>query len=169
MAAVAATRRFEGRHIALGLLLVAPLLLAKSAAVYASDLWVIGTNDRLQATVQRDGLDRVILAGGDTLLVLLPGLATLAWSSASARWQQIACVVGGGSAVAGIVISGTRTSVLVASLLVLLAALVQSTRVEGSLATSVRRLSQPWPALQQWRTPAVPSTASPPMMPPTWA
>jgi hypothetical protein len=135
MAAVAATRSLDGRPLILGLLLVGPLLLAKSAAIDISDLWVIGTNDRLQATVHRDGLNRVILAGGDTVLALLPAMATLAWNSSSSRWQQLACLLGGGAGVAGILISGTRTSVLVALSLGILALVWKAVTSKAILRT----------------------------------
>ena len=100
-----------------GLVLLSPLLLLKALAIVALDLDAIGTNDRIQATaVEIDGDRRVVLVGGDTLLILVPAL----WAGLrtrvprARRWIFSASAI---CAVVGLLISGTRTSVLVAGAL----------------------------------------------------
>jgi hypothetical protein len=99
----------------------------KAVAIALSGLWVIGTYDRLQATRVDDGASaRVILIGGDTLMTLVPAIVLVAFPRAGrgARRFLLACA---GAACAGLLVSGTRTSLLVA---LLLAAVVAATRIQ---------------------------------------
>jgi hypothetical protein len=95
------------------------LTAAKAVALYVNDYWTIGTYDRVQAaTVQPDGETlRLILVGGDSLMIVAPaGLLALAFgvSRGSTRWLL---GIAGGGAFVGLLMSGTRTSLLIALLL----------------------------------------------------
>jgi hypothetical protein len=112
MFALAATCRREGTRVLLmSLLAVAILTAAKSIAIMLSDLWVIGENDRLQASMVLASPVRVILMGGDTLLALTPALVVLA---AAIGVSRALCGVAAVAALTGLLIGGTRTSLLVA-------------------------------------------------------
>jgi hypothetical protein len=106
--------------LAFALAALAPALATKSLAIYFSDLWVIGTDDRLQASISEvSGETRVILIGGDTILILVPALVAVALSrvrSRAARWTLWLCAL---TSVVGLFISGTRSGLLVAGLMVI--------------------------------------------------
>jgi hypothetical protein len=96
-----------------------PPLTAKALAIYLSGLWVIGSNDRLQATADYSyGHTRIILVGGDTLLILVPAIAAIALTAhtrlATNLWLWC-CVV---ASFIGLFISGTRSGLIVALLMV---------------------------------------------------
>jgi hypothetical protein len=90
----------------------------KAIALWASGLWAIGTFDRIQA-IANEASDRVILVGGDTVLILTPAIALLALHGAS-NWQRR---VGASAVIAlafcAILLSKSRTSILVAAVLAL--------------------------------------------------
>jgi len=112
-------------ELAPALAVLAVVLLGKALAIYLTDFWTIGTYDRLQAATVFTALHpRVILVGGDTLLVLAPGLAIVALARAQGLAWRIALGAFALCGVAGVLISGTRTSVLVAVATVLLAGLL---------------------------------------------
>jgi hypothetical protein len=122
VALVAAVKPGEPRALAAGLSAVGLLAAAKAIAISASGIWVIGTNDRLQASLRSEADSGVILVGGDTLFVLVPALAVLALGRNPSHIRWLMCgvsVLGAGS---GLLISGTRTSYIVA--LVLLALVI---------------------------------------------
>ncbi|MDP9225301.1 MAG: hypothetical protein M3P18_15950 [Actinomycetota bacterium] len=89
---------------------LAPAISVKALAIYASRIWVIGTDDRLQASLAGSANHpRVILVGGDTLLILMPAvivLAALRNRSPHTRLWLVVCAL---SALAGVLISGSRT------------------------------------------------------------
>jgi hypothetical protein len=92
----------------------------KALLIYATGVWAIGPDDRLQASLVDSGsLARVILVGGDSLLIVAPALVThmVATSrDAVERW----IVVGSGMlAATALVLSGTRSGVAVAVALLL--------------------------------------------------
>lgn len=99
---------------------LAPAISAKALAIYASGLWVIGTEDRLQASLAGSANHpRVILVGGDTLLILTPAvvaLAALKTRSSHSRFWLAICAL---SALAALLISGSRTGLTVSLALIL--------------------------------------------------
>lgn len=104
----------RARHLAFGLLAITPALAVKSAAIYFSDAFAVGSFDRLQASAGYFPTHRVLLVGGDTLFILAPAIAlavALRETSPAARW---CCLVAGTSACVGLLLSGTRTGLLVA-------------------------------------------------------
>lgn len=114
--------------VAEGVAVVGALAALKGIAIYLSGLWTIGTLDRLQsATVESDGVMRVILVGGDTLLVLAPAAAILAAFSRPARGRAFTLL--GMLALGGLLVSATRTSLAIAVLLALATALLSSGRL----------------------------------------
>jgi hypothetical protein len=118
-------RRGGARAILWCLVGVGLLAALKAAAIHYSGLYAIGADDRLQATnYYVSGRTRTILIGGDTLLILVPAvIVLLAVAERSSRTR-------GALAAVGIVclwalgLSATRTSVLVALGLMLVAAAV---------------------------------------------
>lgn len=118
------------------------LTAAKAVALYASDYWTIGTFDRVQSsTVQPPGdALRVILVGGDTLMIIAPAcLLALAYAvfGRTDRWLLAAA---GGGAFLGLLISGTRTSLITAVALVIgvaAARLVERRRVTLTRRTAM--------------------------------
>jgi hypothetical protein len=120
----------RARDLAIAVCALAPLLTAKALAIYVSGLTVIGNYDRLQASQSGGDPVRVILIGGDTILVLVPALAMLTWRAAP-RLGRIVLAVSGLAAVGGLVVSGTRTSLLVAAGLFCLATAVGWRRPAG--------------------------------------
>ena len=99
---------------------VASVATAKALTISLSGLWVVGPNDRLQASLRGDE-GRVILAGGDTLLAMAPALAVVALGREPSSKRVVALTLAAVSAVAGLLVSGTRTSFLVAMILLPLA------------------------------------------------
>ena len=99
---------------------VASVATAKALTISLSGLWVVGPNDRLQASLRGDE-GRVILAGGDTLLAMAPALAVVALGREPSSKRVVALTLAAVSAVVGLLVSGTRTSFLVAMILLPLA------------------------------------------------
>jgi hypothetical protein len=103
-----------------------PAISAKAVAIYLSGLWVIGSNDRLQASaVDNGGHTRIILVGGDTILILTPAIAVLALAhsrSAVGRWWLWFCAL---ASFVGLLVSGTRSGLIVAILMLTFAAILQ--------------------------------------------
>jgi hypothetical protein len=96
------------------LVVISPVLVLKASAIYVTHLNVIGSDDRLQATMLvLDGHRRVVLVGGDTLLILIPALCALLARAAGRRQRQMLAVAAAGAGLA-LLMSGTRTSLLVA-------------------------------------------------------
>lgn len=109
---------------------LAPLIAGKAVAIYFSGLWVVGSNDRLQASAEfAAGHTRIILVGGDTILILSPAIAVLALGvhrSTAARWWLWVCVV---SSFIGLLISGTRTGLIVALLMLAFVGILRRRRL----------------------------------------
>ena len=100
-------------RFAWGLLALAPLLALKAAAIYVTDFFTIGTFDRLQASFVEVPGKRVLLVGGDTLLILVPALAAaMALRTESPRTRAL-CALTAACAVGAVFLSGTRTSLLI--------------------------------------------------------
>lgn len=102
-----------------GLLALAPILALKSLLIYATSFVTVGTWDRLQATFVGVPSRRVILVGGDTVLILAPALAmamALHSESRTVRWW---CTLTAICGMGGVLLSGTRTNLLVSVALVL--------------------------------------------------
>jgi hypothetical protein len=103
-----------------------PAISAKAVAIYLSGLWVIGSNDRLQASaVYNGGHTRIILVGGDTILILIPAIAVLALTrskSNAGRWWLLLCAF---SSFVGLLVSGTRSGLIVAVLMLVFVATLQ--------------------------------------------
>lgn len=96
---------------------LAPATAAKAIAIFASGLWVVGTHDRLQASMSEvyGQQTRVILIGGDTILILVPAATVIALSYVSKPVSRFAlwfCALAG---FVGLLISGTRSGLLVAA------------------------------------------------------
>jgi hypothetical protein len=111
--------------LSLAIASLGPLIAAKAVAIYFSGLWVVGSHDRLQASAQySNGHTRIILVGGDTILILIPAVAALALSchrSTFARWWLGFCGVSG---FVGLLISGTRSGLIVAVLMLVFVTIV---------------------------------------------
>jgi hypothetical protein len=116
---------------------LAPFMAAKALGIRVSELWTIGSYDRLQASLLAGPPVRVILVGGDTLFVLMPALALFGAMRHHRRSVRVFLVLCGVCAVAGLLLSGTRTSVAVAGLL---AAAVAVAGLVGARRISVRAL-----------------------------
>jgi hypothetical protein len=103
----------RGRPSALrsGLVAIGAIAGLKVALIYFTEFWVIGNYDRLQASLggNPDNL-RVILIGGDSLLVLAPAIAVLAVRAAPRALPPPVAIAGGLIALAAVVLSGTRTN-----------------------------------------------------------
>lgn len=101
------------------------LLVVKSIALHLSTLWTIGTDDRAQAVQVPGPPDkRTILVGGDTLFILAPGIAAgfarrLTWRLA----DQLLLAIGAACLV-GVLLSGTRTSLIIVVVTALMGASV---------------------------------------------
>jgi hypothetical protein len=108
-------RRGHLQTIAWSLVIVGVLAAAKALAIHATGTIAIGSYDRLDASSQYAlGQLRTILVGGDTLLILVPATAVLlahASRTVAARTSLAAAAL---ICIAGLSVSGTRTSVLVA-------------------------------------------------------
>jgi hypothetical protein len=125
-------RDFPSAFVGLG-----PFLSAKALAIALSSIWVVGTYDRLQASMSSvSGQTRVILIGGDTVLILIPPVTALALSYPKTRARRLALWFGGLASLVGLVISGTRTGLIVAAVMVLVVVLLHF-----SVSGLIRRLS----------------------------
>ena len=103
-----------------------PFLSAKALAIAVSGIWVVGTYDRLQASTSSvTGQTRVILIGGDTVLILIPPVTAFALSYVKTRARRLALWFCGLASLVGLVISGTRTGLVVAGIMVLGVVLVR--------------------------------------------
>jgi hypothetical protein len=103
-----------------------PFLSAKALAIAVSGIWVVGTYDRLQASTSSvSGQTRVILIGGDTVLILIPPVTAFALSYVKTRARRLALWFCGLASLVGLVLSGTRTGIIVAGILVLGVVLVR--------------------------------------------
>lgn len=102
-----------------GLLALAPLLAVKAGLIYVTAFFTVGTFDRLQAAFLELPSKRVLLVGGDTLLILVPALAaTMALYTESPR-RRVLCALAAACSIGGVVLSGTRTSLLIVIVMVL--------------------------------------------------
>jgi O-antigen ligase len=106
---------------------------AKALAIHASDLFVIGANDRLQASIvgSAEG-HRIILLGGDTFLVLAPAVALVALVRVRNDIVRALIVASALAALGGLLISATRTGLLIAVLLILGLGVVAFVRKRGA-------------------------------------
>jgi hypothetical protein len=113
---VVTCRRPPPGDLALALPLFAVPVALKAFAIWASTLYVIGANDRLQASLIATPSEarRVILIGGDTFLILVPAIVLLALGHVRDRWLRLALVVSALAALGGLLISATRTGLLIA-------------------------------------------------------
>jgi hypothetical protein len=131
-------RNWPPRDFALALASLGVLVAIKATAIYLSDLYVIGNYDRLQASlVGGDLRRRIILIGGDTLLILAPAMALLALTTQPRRvrlWLGV-CLA---AALLGLFISSTRTGFIVA--VALLAATGGGELIRRSGSLSARRV-----------------------------
>jgi hypothetical protein len=115
-------RRGGGQVILWCLMVVGVLAAVKAAAIHVSGLFTIGAYDRLQATnLNVSGQVRTILVGGDTLLILVPAVAVLLASAERRPLARVALALAGLLCLWGLGLSATRTSLLVALGLILLA------------------------------------------------
>jgi hypothetical protein len=117
------------RNLPAAIAALGPAISAKAVAIYVSGLWVIGSNDRLQASADyASGHTRIILVGGDTILILTPAVALLALSryrSIPVRlWLYLSVL----SSFVGLLISGTRSGLIVAVLTLVFAAILEGRR-----------------------------------------
>ena len=124
---VAATcRRPPPKHLSVPLAVLAVPVALKAVAIWASTLYVIGANDRLQASLlAAPSADRrVILVGGDTFLILAPAIAFLALTRAR-DWRLRALLLTSAlAALGGLLISATRTGLVISIGLILAIGLV---------------------------------------------
>jgi hypothetical protein len=101
---------------------VGVLAALKSAAIHYSGLYAIGAYDRLQATNYfASGQTRTILVGGDTLLILVPAVIVLLATAERRSLVRFALAAAGLLCLWALGLSATRTSVLVALGLMLVA------------------------------------------------
>jgi hypothetical protein len=121
-----ACRRPPPRDLTPTLPLLSVPVALKAAAIWASTLYVIGANDRLQASLVSTSSDgrRVILVGGDTFLILAPAIALLALTQVRGWWMRAALAVSAVAALGGLLISATRTGLVIAIGLILAVAVV---------------------------------------------
>jgi hypothetical protein len=113
---VATCRRPPPGDLALSLPLFALPVAAKAFAISASTLYVIGANDRLQAALVATPSEgrRVILIGGDTYLILVPAMVLFAFGHVRDRRLRAVLVACALAALGGLLISATRTGLLIA-------------------------------------------------------
>lgn len=115
-------RRGGTQPILWGVVIVGLLAAAKAAAIHFSGLYAIGSYDRLQATnLYTAGHLRTILVGGDTLMILMPATAMLLMSATCRQPIRITLVLCALICLWALGLSATRTSVLVALGLMLVA------------------------------------------------
>lgn len=115
-----ATNPLTSIDLPVGVASLSPFIAAKALAIYLSGLWVIGSNDRLQASSDYSyGHTRIILIGGDTLLILIPAIALLALARqrgiVARSWMWLCAT----SALVGLLLSGTRSGLIVAVLMLI--------------------------------------------------
>jgi hypothetical protein len=93
---------------------------AKGFAIWASNLFVIGANDRLQASIVGTPSEghRVILIGGDTFLILVPAIALLALARVQGTRLRALLALSALSALGGLLLSATRTGFVIAIALI---------------------------------------------------
>jgi hypothetical protein len=116
-------QRGGARVILWCVVVVGLLAAAKAAAIHLSGLFAIGPSDRLQATSYYvSGHLRTILIGGDTLLILVPAVVLLLASTERKIATRVALTFTGLVCLWALGLSATRTSVLVALGLTLVAA-----------------------------------------------
>ncbi len=90
------------------------LLAAKAIALHLSTLWTIGTSDRAQAAqVQGPPAKRTILVGGDTLFVVAPAIAAGYAQRLHGRFGDRLLAAAAVACLIGVLLSGTRTSLIV--------------------------------------------------------
>jgi hypothetical protein len=113
---VATCRQPPPRDLAWALPLFAVPAAVKAFAIWASTLYVIGANDRLQATLVGTTAEgrRVILIGGDTFLILVPAIALLALGHVRDTVTRAVLVFSALAALGGLLVSATRTGLLMA-------------------------------------------------------
>ena len=115
-------RRGGTRAILWCFVVVGVLAAAKASAIHVSGLYAIGAYDRLQATnLYASGQVRTILVGGDTLLILVPAVVVLLVSAERRALPRVALALAGLLCLWALGLSATRTSVLVALGLMLVA------------------------------------------------
>jgi O-antigen ligase len=119
---------------------VGALAAVKAGTIYFTEFWAIGSFDRLQASLggSADQL-RVILVGGDTLLVIVPALATLAALSRPRLAPVWLALLIAAMAVGAVLISGTRTSLPI-TLLIAAGVAVVVRRRQGGVEVTPRLL-----------------------------
>lgn len=123
-----------------GLLLLGAALTVKAIVLHLSDLWAIGTWDRAQTyqISSRSAPKRTILVGGDTLIVLLPAVASSMLGAVTTARARALLVLVAALGFVAILLSGTRSSLLVAVGLFLVAPFVLR---GGALSISPRKLA----------------------------
>lgn len=138
---VVARRTLPGNEAAFvrGLLLLGAALAAKAIVLHLSDLWAIGTWDRAQTyqISSRSAPKRTILVGGDTLIVLLPAIASSVLGAVTSRQARGLLMGVAALGFVAILLSGTRSSLLVAIGLFLVAPFI----LRGGLSISPRKLA----------------------------
>lgn len=97
------------------------LLAIKAVALHLSDLWTVGVFDRSQATQVGSVPKRTILIGGDTLLILAPGAAIAVLDRARSNAFNAFFVLAAILCMGAVILSGTRSSLIVAVALVYIA------------------------------------------------
>jgi hypothetical protein len=108
--------RGTSRQLLTGIVFLAPLIAAKAVGVRVAGLFTIGAYDRLQ-TASLPGVRlselRVVVLGGDTLLVVCAPAALLALSRARSWLERSVLLVCLAAALGTLAISATRTGLLV--------------------------------------------------------
>jgi O-antigen ligase len=121
------------RGVAITLAGVTLAAAAKAVALYIDGYWVIGTFDRMQAaSVDSGGHLRIILVGGDSLMIVAPACLLACAGSVKSRRERALLLAAGLASMAGLLLSGTRTSVLVAGALAALVGAYQLVRLHGA-------------------------------------
>jgi hypothetical protein len=114
--------RGGARAILWGVVVVGLLAACKAAAIHLSGVYAIGSFDRLQASnYYVSGHPRTILIGGDTLMILVPATTVLLARATQRLNVRIALLVCALTCLSALGLSATRTSVLVALGLILMA------------------------------------------------
>ncbi|MBJ7470239.1 MAG: hypothetical protein JHD16_03015 [Solirubrobacteraceae bacterium] len=109
------------RLFVMGLVGLGGLVALKAIALHVSDLWAIGTYDRAQATQLATEPKRTILVGGDTLMILVPAAAVALVENFRATWFNATLAAISALCGVAVLLSGTRSSLLVLCLLAVLA------------------------------------------------
>lgn len=124
----------------LGLLALAVLVALKSASIYVTAPFEVATLERLQTAFVGVPTRRVLVIGGDTLLILAPALATGIALRAQSRSIRAWCAIAGVCAMGGVLLSGSRTNLLVA-LAIFLGTLFLFMRARGLRLTRLSALA----------------------------